>query len=63
MLLHTDIPTRSQLDRLLVNRNPASVSIHVPTDPVTANTGERIEFANLAAEAARQLQASGGCHT
>jgi len=59
VLLHTDIPTRAQLDRLLASRHPASVSIYVPTDPVSANVAERIEFGNLVAEAAEQLRAAG----
>jgi hypothetical protein len=59
MFLHTDIPTRAQLDRLLASRNPASVSIYVPTDPVTANVGERIELSNLAADAVVQLRDAG----
>lgn len=46
MLLHTDIPTEAQLRRLLASRTPASVSIYVPTDPVSANVGERIELGN-----------------
>jgi hypothetical protein len=59
MLLHTDIPTRVQVDRLLANRAPSSVSIYVPTDPVSANLGERIELGNLAAEALGQLADTG----
>jgi hypothetical protein len=59
VLLHTDIPTRVQVDRLLVNRHPASVSIYVPTDPASPNAAERIEFGNLAVEAANQLRAAG----
>jgi hypothetical protein len=59
MFLHTDIPTRAQLDRLLTARNPASVSIYLPTDPVTANVGERIELSNLAADAVVQLRDAG----
>lgn len=59
MFLHTDIPTRDQLDRLLVSRDPASVSLYIPTDPVSANVGERIELGNLAEEALRQLRAAG----
>ena len=31
MALHADIPTRAQLDRLLVNRDPVSVSVYLPT--------------------------------
>jgi len=59
VLLHTDIPTRAQVDRLLVNRHAASVSIYLSTDPVSANVAERIEFGNLAAEALEQLRAGG----
>jgi hypothetical protein len=59
VLLHTDIPTRAQVDRLLVSRHPASVSIYLPTDPVTANVAERIEFGNLVAAAVDQLRAGG----
>ena len=59
MILHSDIPTRAQVDRLLVNRDPASVSIYVPTDPVSANVGERIELRNLAAQAVEQLRDAG----
>jgi hypothetical protein len=56
VLLHTDIPTRAQVDRLLVNRHPASVSIYLATDPVSANAAEQIEFGNLAAAAVGQLR-------
>ena len=59
MLLHTDIPTRTQLDRLLVNRHPASVSIYIPTDPASTDVRERIELGNLAADAAQRLRAAG----
>jgi hypothetical protein len=47
------------VNRLLLSRNPASVSIYVPTDPVSANVGERIELGNLAAEALTQLGDAG----
>jgi hypothetical protein len=59
MLLHTDIPTRDQVDRLLTTRRPASVSIYLATDPASANVGQRIELGNLAAEALAQLGAAG----
>jgi hypothetical protein len=57
--LHTDIPTRAQVDRLLDNRHPASVSIYLPTDPSDSGDPERIELGNLAAEARRQLEEAG----
>jgi hypothetical protein len=47
------------VDQLLVNRHPASVSIYLSTDPVSANVAERIEFGNLAAAAVEQLRAAG----
>lgn len=56
MNLHTDIPTRPQIDRLLTSRHPASVSIYLPTDPASNGDAERIELKNLAAESARQLR-------
>ena len=59
MRLHTDIPTRAQVDRLLDSRRPASVSIYLATDPVTHGDGERIELGDLASEAERQLAAAG----
>ena len=59
MILHADTPTRAQLDRLLVNRDPASVSVYVPTDPTSANVGERIELRNLTTLAVDQLRDAG----
>jgi Bacterial archaeo-eukaryotic release factor family 11 len=57
--LHTDVPSRAQIDRLLTSRSPVSVSIYLATDPASSGEAERIELKNLAAEAARQL-AEGG---
>ena len=59
MILHADIPTRAQLDRLLVNRDPASLSVYVSTDPASANVGERIELRNLMAQGVDQLRDAG----
>ena len=59
MNLHTDIPTRGQIDRLLTNRDPSSVSIYGPTDPASSGDADRIEHKNLAAEAVRQLEEAG----
>ena len=55
MILHTGIPTRSQVDRLFHNRNPMSVSIYLATDPASPNVVEWIELKNLESDAARQL--------
>ena len=56
MLLHTDIPTRAQLTKLLDRRDPNSVSIYVPTEPASDGAAERIAFKNLVREALRQLR-------
>jgi Bacterial archaeo-eukaryotic release factor family 11 len=58
VILHTDIPTRAQVDRLLVNRDPASVSIYVPTDPASANAGPRTGLRNGGEKALQQLRAA-----
>jgi Bacterial archaeo-eukaryotic release factor family 11 len=59
MLLHTDIPTRDQVSRLLAGRNPASVSIYIATDPTSDGSSEQIELGNLAAEAIAHLNDAG----
>jgi len=53
--LYIDLPTRAQIERLLTSRDPASVSVYLPTDPASQGHPERIELKNLAAEAGRQL--------
>ena len=59
MILHTDIPTRAEVDRLLTNRNPASVSLYVATDRRSRGEAERIELRNLGADAVAQLRDGG----
>ena len=59
MNLHTDIPTRAEIDRLLTIRHPASVALYLPTDPASSGQAERIELRNLAAEARGQLEEAG----
>jgi hypothetical protein len=59
MILHTDVPTRAQLDLLFAAREPLSVSIYLPTNPSSRGDAERIELKNLAGEASRQLQEAG----
>jgi hypothetical protein len=60
MAQHIDIPTPSEIAALLDERAPASVSIYLPTSPLTheADAG-RIELKNLASEALGQLEAEG----
>jgi Bacterial archaeo-eukaryotic release factor family 11 len=58
--MHTDIPTRSELVSLLEARDPACVSIFLPTSVVTQDTrGERIELKTRASEAIDQLASAG----
>lgn len=56
-MLHIDIPTRAQIDRLLENTHPSSVSIYVRTDPASHGDAERIECRTLTARAVEQLRA------
>lgn len=59
-MLHVDMPTRSDLERLITHREPACVSIYLPTTPLTQDAqADRIALKNLAAEAASQLRAGG----
>ena len=56
-MLHTDIPTHADLQSLFTARAPGSVSIYLPTTPVTTDIGgSRIEFKNLAGTALDQLR-------
>ena len=44
--MHTDIPTRADLERLLSARDAACVSIYLPTTPAERGGRDRIEFKN-----------------
>lgn len=57
--MHTDLPTTAQIDLLMADRHPASVTIYLPTDPVTDGERERIGMKNAAAEAVAELHARG----
>lgn len=60
MGLHTDVPSRSQIERLLRAGGEGLVSIYLPTSPITpAADAARIAFKNMAAEAVGELRASG----
>jgi hypothetical protein len=57
MSLHTDIPSRRQIERLLQARGDDLVSIYLPTTPITPEAdASRIAFKNLAAEAVAELR-------
>jgi hypothetical protein len=58
LLVHTDIPTRADLEQLLSLRGAACVSIYLPTAPEERGGRDRLEFKNLAAEALEQLTAA-----
>ena len=55
--MHTDIPTRTDIERLLSARGAGCVSIYLSTSPLTqeADVG-RIELKNLSGEAITQLR-------
>jgi hypothetical protein len=58
MGLHTDIPSRRQIERLLQARGDHLVSIYLPTTPITPEAdASRIAFKNLAAEAVAEVGA------
>lgn len=59
MLLHVDIPSEADLNRLAGARNGASVSIYLPTTAVAGEiSGDRTVLKNLAGEALAQLEAA-----
>jgi hypothetical protein len=57
MALHTDIPTRAEIEGLLRARAASSVSIYLQTGPISHEVqASRIELKNAAGEAVRQLR-------
>ena len=59
-MLYVDIPTQSELLALAIERTPASVSIYLPTTPVSGEiSGDRTVLKNLAKEALAQLAEAG----
>jgi hypothetical protein len=58
-ILHTDTPTRGQLDRLFTARAAASVSIYLATDPASGGAAERIALKNATSTAVEQLTEAG----
>jgi hypothetical protein len=60
LTLHTDIPSRSEVERLLLARDPSCVSAYLPTSPITQDAqADRIELKNLASDASAQMEAAG----
>jgi hypothetical protein len=60
LALHTDIPSRRQIEGLLQARGSHLVSLYLPTTPITPQAeGDRIAFKNLAAEAVAELRVAG----
>jgi hypothetical protein len=57
-MLHVDIPSRSDIERLITVRTPACVSIYLGTSPITQDAQKsRIELNNLARTGLEQLRA------
>jgi hypothetical protein len=56
--VHTDIPTRADLEQLLAVRDPACVSIYLPTAPDERGERDRLEFKSLSSQALEQLTAA-----
>lgn len=56
-MLHVDIPTHAQMERLIRARRAGSVSIYLPTTPVTSDAAaSRIELKNAIDEALGHLR-------
>jgi hypothetical protein len=56
--VHTDIPTRADLEQLLAVRDAPCVSIYLPTTPEESGERDRLAFRDLSAGALGQLTAS-----
>lgn len=58
--MHTDVPTRSDIDALLAVERPGCVTIYRPTSPLSQEAqADRIAFANQAAAARDALTSAG----
>lgn len=59
-MLHLDLPSAADIQALSLQRTPASVSIYLPTTPVSGEvSGDRTVLSNLSREALDQLSAAG----
>ena len=60
MALHTDIPTRAEIEQLLTTSSPHCVSIYLPTHRVPQDTAkDRLVLRDLTRQAVDQLHAAG----
>lgn len=60
-MLHIDLPTRAQIDRIADFRGTPAVSIYLRTTPVTQEAqADRIELKNLLRTAIAEVEAAGG---
>ncbi len=56
-MLHVDIPSRSDIERLITVRTPACLSLYLPTSPITQDAqADRIELKNLGRTGLEQLR-------
>lgn len=59
-MLHIDLPSRDQLRELFAHRAAASVTLYVPTTPLSQDAqADRIAMANLARDALARVEAAG----
>jgi hypothetical protein len=59
-MMHVDIPTREELRALLAERDPLSVTIYLPTTPLTQETDAcRMALGNVVRDVAARLDAEG----
>ncbi|MFZ1853783.1 MAG: hypothetical protein WAU06_02575, partial [Candidatus Nanopelagicales bacterium] len=59
MYLHLSLPDRAQIDQLMLERRPGSVTIYLATEEIGDNQAPRVVLANLWRDARGQLEAAG----
>ena len=59
-MLHIDLPTRAEIEKLAAHRGAPTVSIYLATTPLTQNTdADRIELKNLLKAAVEEMEEAG----
>ena len=59
-MLHIDLPTRAEIEKLSAHRGTPTVSIYLATTPLTQNAdADRIELKNLLKAAVEEMEAAG----